>query len=147
MQLSGFESIFNVRPWTKAVNSDNCYDYAIGDFESTRRVKSTPGNTARINSSTLNVSNCKDLKRRILADNPKSVYACKNPNAVCKRGYYKFMNFVTPDGSDFHFYKQVRGVKYKVKAGDTPAKLAKFFRVKVGAVSYTHLTLPTKRIV
>lgn len=137
MKLSGYESIFTTSPWSRAVNSDNCYDYAVGDFEKNRRVKSTPGNRARINSSTLNVTNCADLRRRILADNPKSVYRCKNPNTVCRRGYYKFMNFVTSDGSDFHFYKQVRGVKYKIKTGDTRAKLAKFFRVRPAVIPRT----------
>lgn len=44
------------------------------------------------------------------------------------------MNFVTSDGSDFHFYKQVRGVKYKVKTGDTRSSLAKFFRVNTSVI-------------
>lgn len=130
MKLSGFEPIFNLAPWIHAVNSDNCYDYAMGDYENSRYVKSTPGERGGLSPNTIRIKNCKDLQRRILADNPKTVYKCRNPNTVCRRGYYKIMNFVTSDGSDFHFYKQVRGVKYKVKTGDTRAKLAKFFHVK-----------------
>jgi hypothetical protein len=134
MKLSGFEPLFDPRPWINAVNSDNCYDYAIGDYEHTRVVKSTPGNRAGLSASNINIKSCKDLQKRILSDNPKTVYKCKNPGDVCRRGYYKIMNFVTSDGSDFHFYKQVRGVKYKVKTGDTRAKLAAFFKVKPSVI-------------
>lgn len=130
MKLSGFEAVFDPRPWNRAVNSDNCYDYAMGDFEVGRNVKSTPGDRAGFPANTIKITSCKNLQQRILADNGKNVYKCKNPNTVCRRGYYKMMNFVTSDGSDFHFYKQVRGAKYKVKTGDTRASLAKFFKVK-----------------
>lgn len=129
MKLSGYETIFDVRPWSKAVNSDNCYDYAIGDYEMYRNVKSTPGERAGLSSNTIKIKSCKDLRRRILADNGKNIYQCKNPNTVCRRGYYKIMNFVTSDGSDFHFYKQVKGVKYKVKTGDTRKSLSTYFKV------------------
>lgn len=129
MKKSGAEPLFDVHPWKKAVNSDNCYDYAMNDFETRRKVKSTPGNRARFDPYTLNIRSCAALRRRILADNPKTVYACKDPNKVCRRGYYKIMNFIVPDGTDFHFYKQVGGVRYKVKTGDTVGKLSAFFRV------------------
>ena len=128
MKLSGSETIFSISPWNRGVNSDNCYDYAIGDYESGRNVKSTPGNRAGISSNGLNFTTCKGIKKRILADNPKTVYAIKNANRVCNKGYYKIMNFVSPDG-DFHFYKQIKGVKYKVKDGDTYTKIARFLRI------------------
>ena len=128
LPTSGSEPIFSMHPWDTAVNSDNCYDYAIGDFERRRKVKSTPGDRAHMSANTLNLNSCKGLAKRILADNPKTVYKCKNPNIVCRRGYYKIMNFIAP-GEDFHFYKQIQGVKYKVKAKDTIAGLAKFFKV------------------
>lgn len=130
MKLSGAESIFNTKPWENAVNADNCYDYAIGDYERFRNVKSTPGDRAGLSYNTFKVTSCSQLRKRILKDNPKTVYHCKNPNTVCKRGYYKIMNFVSPNGGDFHFYKQVRAVKYKVKAGDTVSSLAKFFKIR-----------------
>ena len=79
------------------------------------------------------------MKKRILYDNPKTVYPLpKRGECIpCSKGYYKVMAFVAPTNTvgetygDFHFYKQIRGVRYKVKPGDTPAKLSKFFRVKV----------------
>lgn len=139
MKLSGYESIFSLQPWDKSVNAANCYDYAIGDYERYRPVKSTPGERSGLSPNSIKISSCQDLRRRILKDNGKIIYLCKDPNKVCRRGFYKFMNFVTSDGSDFHFYKQVRGVKYKVKTGDTRASIAKFFRV-------TQSVLPTRLI-
>lgn len=137
MKLSGYESVFTLSPWSKSVNADNCYDYAIGDYERYRPAKSTPGERSGMNANSIRVSSCSDLRRRILKDNGKNIYLCKNPNTVCRRGYYKIMNFVTSDGTDFHFYKQVRGVKYKVKTGDTRATLAKFFKVKPSVIPRT----------
>lgn len=133
LPLSGSETIFSVKPWNRGVNSDNCYDYAIGDFETGRPVKSTPGNRAGISSNGLNFTTCRGIRRRILSDNPRTVYALKNANRVCKKGHYKIMSFVSPDG-DFHFYKQVKGVEYKVQPGDTHAKIARFLRVTPGIV-------------
>lgn len=129
MKLSGAEALYDPKPWAGAVNAVNCYDYAIGDFEKYRNVKSTPGDRARMSSSNLKVSSCSDMRKRILRDNPGNIYQCKNPDVVCRRGYYKIMNFVASSGADFHFYKQVRGVKYKVKTGDTVASLSKYFKV------------------
>ena len=133
LPLTGSEAIFSVYPWNKGVNSDNCYDYAIGDFEVGRRVKSTPGDRAGLSANGLNFTTCKGIKKRILSDNPKTVYQIRNASAPCRSGFYKIMNFVSPQG-DFHFYKQVRGVKYKVKPGDTCEKIAKFLRVSPGTV-------------
>lgn len=131
LPLSGFESIFSTSPWNRAVNSDNCYDYAIGDFERTRTVKSTPGNRAGF-STNRNFTRCGDLRKRILADNPGKVYVAK-PDVPCRRGFSKIMNFVAKQG-DFHFYKQVRGVKWVVRPGDTPLRIAKFLQVPLRAV-------------
>ena len=132
LALSGYESIFNTSPWNSAVYSDNCYDYAIGDFERTRTVKSTPGNRAGFRANGQTFTTCGDLRKRILADNPKRVYAAK-PNLPCRKGFYKIMNFVAKQG-DFHFYKQIRGVDWVCKTGDTRSSIAKFLRVPVAKV-------------
>lgn len=133
LPLSGSETIFSTSPWNRAVNSDNCYDYAIGDYERGRNVKSTPGDRAGISSNGLNFTTCRGLRKRILADNPKTVYALKNANRACSKGHYKIMSFVSPDG-DFHFYKQVKGVRYTKQPGDTLTKIAKFLRVPTSTV-------------
>jgi hypothetical protein len=129
LALSGSEVIFDTRPWSSAVNSDNCYDYAIGDFERTRTVKSTPGNRAGFSSVGQTFKTCGDLQKRILADNPGKVYSVK-ATTPCRKGFYKIMNFVAKQG-DFHFYKQIRGVDWMCKEGDTRASIAKFLRVPV----------------
>lgn len=141
MRLTGAEDVFDIRPWSSAVNSDNCYDYAIGDFERNRKVKSTPGNRAGMSAAGMQFKTCMGLKKRILADNPKKVYAVK-PNVTCRKGFYKIMNFVAKQG-DFHFYKQIQGVDYHVLPGDTRASIAKFLRVPVAKVP----SLAGKRIV
>jgi hypothetical protein len=133
LPLSGSEVIFSTWPWSKNVNADNCYDYAMNDFESYRSVKSTPGDRARISSNGMNFTTCKGMKKRILSDNPKTVYACKNVKKPCRAGFYKMMNFVSPQG-DFHFYKQVKGIKYRVKKGDTRQKLARYFKVSLKSI-------------
>lgn len=132
LPLSGAETIFSNTPWSKAVNSDNCYDYAIGDYERGRNVKSTPGNRAGLSSNGLTFTSCRGIRKRILSDNPKTVYATKAVTK-CKDGYYKIMSFASPDG-DFHFYKQVKGVQYTWKMGDTFTSVAKFLRVPVNVI-------------
>lgn len=143
LPLSGAETIFSVWPWSKAVNAVNCYDYAIGDFENYRNVKSTPGNRAKISSNGLNFTTCRGIRKRILSDNPGSVYRCSNPNKVCRMGFYKIMNFVSPQG-DFHFYKQIKGIRYRVKQGDTKQKLEKFFQTKLSKIAPVgkYMTIP-----
>lgn len=157
MRMSGSEPIFDSDVW--AVVGNNCYDYAFGDNrpkaggffnkknnmvrnnkggwvkKQARNEKSTPGVAAGISSNGLNFTTCKGLSERILKDNPKDVYKCSNPNAVCRRGFYKVMAYVAPEnefgnsGGDFHFYKQVGAVRYKIAAGDTVAELARTFHV------------------
>lgn len=164
MEQSGSEPLFDSDAW--AVVGNNCYDYAFGDnrpkggtlsaifgnknmvrnerggwvSKNPRNKKSTPGNKAHISSNGLDFRTCKGLSERILADNPNNVYKCSNPNAVCRRGFYKVMAFVAPENiygdstGDFHFYKQVGAVRYKIKAGDTVEELSRFFRVSPSTI-------------
>ena len=137
LPLSGYERTFSWDPWGRTgVNHDNCYDYAFGSFSSRRTSKSVPGNRSKIGSNGMTFTTCDGIIKRVLADNPGSVYYMKNPSAKCKPGYYKVMCFVAPTNDfgnatgDFHWYVQNQKVRYRVRAGDTVAKLARFFRVK-----------------
>ena len=145
MELTGAEDVFDTRPWDTAVNAVNCYDYAIGDFERQRNVKSTPGNRAGMNSNGLNFTTCKGLRERILSDNPKTVYYMPDADKPCKPGYYRMMNFVSPNGGDFHFYKQIKAVRYKVKSGDTEQTISKFFRVPMSTIK--NLNIKANRVI
>jgi len=123
-------------PWgTTGVVHDNCYDYAFGSFSPVRQSKSVPGNRSGISSNGLTFRTCEGIAKRVLADNPGNVYQMKNPNAKPRPGFYKVMAFVAPSNDfgnstgDFHWYKEISAVQYKMRPGDTVLGLAKFFRV------------------
>jgi hypothetical protein len=65
----------------------------------------------------------------------------RNPNAKPPAGFYKVMCFVAPtndfgnSSGDFHWYVQMGSVRYKIRLGDTVAKLAKFFHVRPSVIS------------
>lgn len=132
---SGYEPIFDPRDYS--IIGFNCYDYAIGyqDKKNNKKPhsqKSSPGERAGL-ANKLNVTKCKDLKTGILKDNPKNIKLCRDPKKVCGRGFFKIMSFVSPgvrgNTADFHFYRQVQSVRYKIAAGDTVSGLARYFRV------------------
>jgi hypothetical protein len=132
LPLSGYEPIFDPRDYS--IIGFNCYDYAIGyqDKRNNKKPhnnKSTPGGRNFTN----NVTRCAGLNKGILKDNPKAIKKCSNPNKVCGRGYYKIMSFVSP-GNDFHFYRQVQTVRYKIAAGNTVTGLARYFKVSPSVI-------------
>ena len=132
---SGSEKIFGYKVFGgRGRHRDNCYDYAFNNDEMHTQ-KSVPGDNSGKRFANSNYTNCKGFSQRVLADNPGKVYRCKDPNKVCRRGYYKVMAFVAPSNvygnstGDFHWYRQNKAVRYRIKAGDTVAGLARFFKV------------------
>ncbi len=97
--LSGSESKFTNRRWgTKTgIGNNNCYAYAVGDYEAYRWQKSIPGDRSGLSNGTHNYTHCTGLPNRVISDNPKKVYKI-GPNEKCKKGYYKVMMFVSPGG-------------------------------------------------
>ena len=92
---SGSEREFTYDPWgTTGLNHDNCYDYAFGSFSASRPVKSAPGDRKNIPSTNMNYRSCDGIVKRVLADNPGSVYKMRNPNGKPRPGFYKVMCFV-----------------------------------------------------
>ena len=123
---------FSVYPWGRrggGSNSNNCYAYAMHDWESYRIHKAQPGNRSGMSNKSIEYRNCKKVHRRVLSDNPRKVKT-STPLARCPRGYYKVMLFIAP-GRDFHWYKQHSVVYYRVKAGDTKRSLATFFKIPI----------------
>jgi hypothetical protein len=123
-------------PWgTNGVVHDNCYDYAFGSYSAKRTSKSVPGNRSGISSNGMTFTTCAGIAKRVLADNPGNVYKMRDPNAKPRPGFYKVMCFVAPSNDfgnstgDFHWYKEISAIRYKIRPGDTVAGLAKFFRV------------------
>jgi len=138
LPISGSEIVFDDQPWRSlGKGSNNCYAYAVNDFDLFRIQKSTPGDTTKVNNSKLPPYYTPiGLKKRILLDNPGKIYStCAT--SKCKPQFYKMMMFVAMDGKsfgDFHFYKQHGEVRYRVQPGDTYTKIARFFSVPVSTV-------------
>jgi len=137
MPKSGSEREFSWDPWgTLGVVHDNCYDYAFGSFSADRVVKSVPGAAAQMNSNNLTYRSCNGIVKRVLADNPNSVYRMKNPDSRPRPGFYKVMCFVAPtndfgnSSGDFHWYAQMGSVRYRTVPGDTAERVARLFHVR-----------------
>ena len=137
LPLSGSESRYTNRRWStpKGIGNNNCYAYAVGDYEAYRWQKSIPGDRSGLSSGNHNYTHCTGLPRRVISDNPKKIYRA-GADEKCKKGYFKVMMFVSPGRptnyirqGDFHFYKQHGVVEYKIKPGDTMKAVAKFFKV------------------
>ena len=135
--LSGSEPTFTNKYWGTSigVGNNNCYAYAVGDYEKYRHQKSVPGDVSGRSRWYHSYTNCKSLPQRVVSDNPKKVYVVKG-NTRCKTGYYKVMMFVTGknkkspfNNGDFHFYKQHGLVEYRPMTGDTKTSIATFFKV------------------
>jgi len=155
LPLSGSESKFTNRRWgtTKGIGNNNCYAYAVGDYEAYRWQKSIPGDRSGLSNGNHNYTHCTGLPNRVVSDNPTRVYRAK-ANEKCKKGYYKVMMFVSPGRptnyirqGDFHFYKQHGVVEYKVKPGDTIVSVAKFFKVPESRVKRAGTFKVGKRVV
>jgi hypothetical protein len=155
LPLSGSESKFTNRRWgsQKGIGNNNCYAYAVGDYEAYRWQKSIPGDRSGLSNGNHSYTHCTGLPKRVVSDNPKIVYKTR-ANEKCKKGYYKVMMFVSPGRpsnyirqGDFHFYKQHGVVEYKIKPGDTVASTAKFFKVPESRVKRAGPFRVGKRIV
>jgi len=140
LPLSGSESVYSWFPWGgSGLHVDNCYAYAVGDHAKYRNNKSVPGNHSGQSSIFHTYRTCKGLAKRVISDNPKKVYQVDG-DEKCKKNFYKIMMFVAPTNKyrnstgDFHFYKQHGLVKYTIRKGDTPLKIAKFFKIAISKV-------------
>lgn len=152
LPLSGSEHVFKLEPWlSKGKRSNNCYAYAVNDYEAYRRQKSVMGDQSGLSRLPHTYTHCKDLARRVISDNPKKVYQTK-ATSKCKKGYYKIMMVVAPSNKygnsrgDFHFYKQHGEVSYKIKASDTYASIARFFGVPYNRVRTSGSLIPGRRL-
>jgi len=155
LPLSGSESKFTNRRWGTAtgIGNNNCYAYAVGDYEAYRWQKSIPGDRSGLSNGNHTYTHCTGLPKRVVSDNPKKVYKAK-ADEKCKKGYYKVMMFVCPGRptnyirqGDFHFYKQHGVVEYKIKSGDTIVSVAKFFKVPESRIKRAGTFRVGKRIV
>ena len=139
LPLSGSEYPYEHSPWHKYKVANNCYAYAFHDRRSWRPQKSVPGDRTTGISHPFTYCNGR-IAKKIVEDNPGKVFIA-NASQRCPKGFYKVMMVVAPKdrhggpGGDFHFYKQHGVIKYKVRNGDTPSNMAKFFDVPVGRIN------------
>lgn len=150
LPLSGSEINFRYEPWhTNGRKSNNCYAYAVNDYESYRNSKSVPGERSGKRWPYHTYTHCKGLAKRVVADNPKRVYKEK-AEKKCKKGFYKIMMVVAPSNKygnltgDFHFYKQHGVAEYKIKTGDTYTSIAKKFGVPYSRILKAGAKRPVK---
>ena len=96
LPLSGSEPKFTNRRWgsNNGIPNNNCYAYAVGDYEAYRWQKSIPGDRSGLSNVKHDYTTCKDLPKRVISDNPKSIYKVDG-DKKCKKGYYKIMMFVS----------------------------------------------------
>jgi len=155
LPLSGAENKFTNRRWSSenGIPNNNCYAYAIGDYEAYRWQKSIPGDRSGLSNIKHDYTTCKDLPRRVISDNPKTVYKVDG-DKKCKKGYFKMMMFVSSGRGkgyirqgDFHFYKQHGVIEYKIKPGDTIKSVASFFKIPESRVKNGGRFILGKRIV
>lgn len=150
LPLSGSEISFRYEPWhTKGRRSNNCYAYAVNDYETYRHSKSVPGERSGKKWPFHTYTHCKGLAQRVVADNPTRVYKEKAEKR-CKNGFYKIMMVVAPTNKygnftgDFHFYKHHGVAEYKIKAGDTYTSIAKKFGVPYSRILKAAAKRPAK---
>lgn len=129
-------------PWgTKGVVHDNCYDYAFGSFSDNRKSKSVPGDRSGMGANGLTFRTCTGIAKRVLTDNPGNVYQMKSGSEKPKPGFYKVMCFVAPSNDfgnstgDFHWYKEISSIRYRIRPGDTAQALARFFHVTPSTIT------------
>ena len=127
LPLSSSEPLYSnlVYGSPEGINNNNCYAYAIGQYDDHREIKLQPGQLAG-NFRPINLGNCNSLRRRSKEDLERDIYEA-GPEDRCRPGFYKIMSFISK-GSDFHWYKQHRDVLYrtpKTGGGQSRAQIAK----------------------
>ena len=115
---SGAELKYEPKKWnhSNVVNSHNCYSYAMGKIIKKLKDKAQPGYASGFNYLTDTNMTCKNMKKRLLKDNPGS-YVEKFENR-CLPGFYKV--FLAIDmGNDYHWWRQDSNKLWSHKPGST----------------------------
>ena len=116
--LSGSELKYEPSKWNNknVVNNHNCYSYAMGKIVNELKDKAQPGYASGFNYLTDTNMTCKNLKKRLLKDNPAS-YSEKFEKR-CLPGFYKV--FLALDvGNDYHWWRQDSNKLWSHKPGST----------------------------
>ena len=116
MPMSGSESTFSNQTFgsSRGKGNNNCYAWALDMYRDGGGVKLQPGDLSKASRRrNVDLGTCASLRERALADMKGRGYAGRgyavNPDAPCRRGYYKIMGFIDPN-NDHHWYRQHRDV-------------------------------------
>lgn len=133
LPLSGSEPVLDVQKWNtmKAIITHNCYAFALNDyFRTSKKVpKQQPGDRSGLSTDHADLSTC-EIADRVLADNPGNIYR-ELAERACRDGFYKIFLFTDPrpDTADYHWYRQVKDMKYKLGPKETLTQVMQRFQV------------------
>jgi len=87
LPLSGSERKFTNKRWgsSTGIGNNNCYAYAVGDYEAYRFQKSIPGDRSGLSNKTTTIHTVRVSQSALLSDNPAKIYRA-NPMKSVKRG-------------------------------------------------------------
>jgi len=131
LPVSGSEPTFTKAPFgtEKGIVSNNCMSYALQRLGRVPGHKLQPGNMSGYTTD-FSLKTCHPAKQRVLDDVVKTGRGYETrANARCKTGYAKIMLLLSKC-NDFHFIRQNGDLVYTPLPGETPAIIAKKFRVK-----------------
>lgn len=126
----------------KGVRRANCYSASMLDCSGREGHKRQPGETSGM-PGLYNVGPkaCPALVSRVIRDNPNGVYL-SDPSEQCASGHYKVMMFAgnSADGmsSDYHFWRQARNVRIRIKEQESVNSMAERFGVNPSQVQAPH---------
>jgi hypothetical protein len=105
---------------------NNCYAYALDDWDPKRTTKPQPGERSGTPIIPTEDFTCAKLQRNILADYPGTVFLPENPaaeSAQCPCDHYKVFMALdpTPGNKDYHFWRQDSTGNWSHKPGDLEA--------------------------
>jgi hypothetical protein len=121
LPLSGSEPHYDPEKWNNNFMdriNHNCYAYVLDDFVKDRPKRPQPGHRDKtIQTFRKQDYTREEMTRRAIYDNP-SIY-CTDPNAVCKKGYYKGV-LVIDRYNNYHWIRQDSNGFWSHKPGQLP---------------------------
>lgn len=116
----------------KGVRRGNCYASSFLNCSGEEGYKKQPGDVSGKTPLTdIGPKSCSALVSRVLNDNPHTAYLA-DPAEPCQAGHYKVMMFA--GNGDYHFWRQARNVRTRIKTKESVKQLAKRFGVHVSQI-------------
>lgn len=122
----------------KGVKRGNCYSSSMLNCSGSEGYKRQPGESSGMPLlQDVGPKACPALVSRVIRDNSDNIYLA-DPSEKCAPGHYKVMMFagsnVRGDQNDYHFFRQARNVKTRIKRPESVLSLANRFKVSPSQV-------------